>query len=86
MMRKTITRTLTKATVNGYTVEMVEGKPNVKPLESVTAWGKLTEKEASKVLDEKYGKDAKAIVGEIVYTDETYEIDVETFVEMATKI
>lgn len=83
MMRKTITRTLTRATVNGYTVKMEGNIPNVTPLDPVTAWGNLTDKEAEKVLVEKYGKEMKPIVGEITYADETYQIDIETFVANA---
>lgn len=86
MMRKTITRTLTRATVTGYTVEMTNGKPDVKPLDPVTAWGKLTDSEAEKVLLTAYGKDAKPIVGGVEYTDETYEISIDDFVSLATKI
>ena len=83
MMRKTITRTLTRATVNGYTVKMEGNLPNVTPLDPVTAWGNLTDKEAEKVLVEAYGKEVKPIVGEVVYNEETYQIDIATFVANA---
>lgn len=86
MMRKTITRTLTRATVNGYTVKMEGNLPVVTPLDPVTAWGNLTDKEAEKVLVEKYGKEVKPIVGEITYNEETYKIDIPTFVEFATLV
>lgn len=86
MVSKKITRTLTKSTINGYTVEMVEGKPTVKPLNPVTAWGNLTDKEAEKVLVEEYGKEAKPIVGEVTVTEETYSIPVTAFVLHGEKV
>lgn len=85
MMRKNIIRTLTKATINGYTVDMVEGKPVVTALHPVTAWGKLTDKEAEKAFSAAY-ENAKVFVGGVDYTEETYCININTFVANATRV
>lgn len=86
MMRKTITRTLTRATITGYTVDVVDGQPNITPLDPVTAWGKLTDAEAEKALIAAYGKEAKPIVARVEYVDETYEINIEDFIALANKV
>ena len=83
MMRKTITRTLTRATINVYKVSTVNGAPVVETLEPVTAWGNVTENEALKAVHAKYGKTGGITVGEITFADEVYKIDIDTFVANA---
>lgn len=85
MMRKNIVRTLTKATINGYTVDMVEGKPVVTALDPVVVWGKLSDKEAAKAFSAAY-ENAQVFVGSVDYTEETYCIDIDTFVANATHV
>lgn len=85
MVAKKITRTLTRATIHGYVVKMVDGKPVPEELAPVEAWGTITEKEAVKILENVYGKECRPIVGEVTYTDEEYTISVEAFVANAEK-
>lgn len=83
MMRKNITRTLTRSTITVFAVKMVNGKPELEQLEPVTAWGNLTDKEALKVAKEQHGDIKGLTVGEIQSTEETYMIDIDTFVANA---
>lgn len=84
MMRKNITRTLTRSTVSAYRLTKAEGKPTIEQLEPLTAWGKLTEKEAEKLVSDTYGRGC--MVDSIVMQDETYCISVDKFVENAVKV
>ena len=81
MMRKHITRTLTRSTVTAYAVKKVDGRPEVENLEPVTVWGTPNEKEALKAVREAHG--ANAIVGEVTITEETYRIKIDDFVALA---
>lgn len=86
MMRKNITRTLTRSTIHAFGVKMVDGKPELVTLEPVTAWGKVDEKEAMKAIKEAHGSDISVTIGEIEHVDETYKIDIDTFVANAVKV
>lgn len=86
MMRKTICRTMATSTINAFTLEMVDGKPTVKNLPTITVMGKATEKDALKALREIHGKNKSITVGSIEVTEDTYEISVDDFIKCATKI
>lgn len=87
MMRKTITRTLIRTTVNAYRIEKdSNGKPKVTNVEPLTVWGKVTEKEAKKALAEMHGKEANVMVANIESVEETYQISIDAFVANATKV
>lgn len=86
MMRKSITRSLIRSDIHAYSVEIVNDEPVVKPLPVVTVWGKITTAEANKAVREAHGKDIAATVAKIESVEETYKIDVETFVKNATKV
>lgn len=86
MMRKTITRTMCTSTVHAYTLSIVDGKPVAKELEPVVVMGKAKEKDALKVLKDKYGSTTAITVGKIQVEESTYEISVEDFVKYATKV
>ena len=83
MMRKNITRTLTRSTITVFAVKMVNGNPEIERLEPVTVWGNPTDKEALKAARDKYGDVKGLTVGDIQSTDETYIIDIDTFVANA---
>lgn len=83
MMRKHITRTLTRATITAYTVKMVDGVPTAEVLPTVVAWGNLTEDEAVKAVKAAHGKNIAITIGEIATEDVTYKIDIDTFVANA---
>lgn len=86
-MRNTITRKLVETTINGYTIEMENGKPAVKDLEPVVVFGNVTtERQAKRALVEKHGKDVNILVGEIKSEEVQYEISVEDFIKNATRI
>ncbi len=85
MIRKHITRTMTRATITAYTVKMVDNKPVVDQLEPVSVWGELTEKEAKKAVKEAHGV-ADATIGNIEYVKETYKITIDKFVENAEMV
>lgn len=85
MIRKHITRTLTRATIKAFTVKMADGLPVVEALEPVSAWGELTEKEAKKAVKDAHGI-ADATIGEIEYVKETYKIEIDKFVENAEMV
>ena len=86
MMRKKITRSLTKATIHAYAIDIVDGKPTIVQLDPVTAWGNLTEVEALKAIKAQYGKATAATISDITYEEEIYQIDIATFVKYATKV
>ena len=82
-MRATITRSVVVSTVNGYTIEIQEGKPTVKELEPVTVYGKLTKDKATKELKRVYGKDQAVSVSTVTEEEKQYEISVADFVKYA---
>ena len=83
MMRKNITRTLTRNTISAFTVKTVDGKPDITMLDPVCAYGNLTDKEALKAVKDKYKDVPNVCVGEVKTEDVTYQISVEDFVERA---
>lgn len=85
-MRKTIVRTMSTSTIHAYMLEIVDGKPVAKDLEPLTVMGCAKEKDALKVLKDKYGKDNAITVGKIEVTENTYEISVDDFVKYAKKV
>lgn len=86
MMRKHITRTLTRSTVTAYAVKMIDGKPEVETLEPVTVWGTPTDKEALKAVKEAHGDISGITVGEIKSTEETYRVTISDFVAIAERV
>lgn len=84
MMRNTITRTLATSEITGFTLEIVDGKPQVKELEKITIAGKAKEKDALKALKKVYGDVKGLTVGNIEVSENVYEISVEDFVKYAT--
>ena len=85
MMRKNITRTLTRATVKAFTMEMENGLPVIHALDPVYGWGNITGKEAKKLVKDQLGVE-DCVVGEIEFAQETYKIDINKFVENAEMV
>ncbi|MBO5715007.1 MAG: hypothetical protein J6S23_01275 [Clostridia bacterium] len=86
-MRNTITRKIVETTINGYTIEMENGKPTVVNLEPVVVFGNVTsERQAKRALVDVYGKETPVFIGEIKSEEVQYEISVEKFIENATRI
>lgn len=86
MMRKHITRTLTRSVVPAYTVKIVDGKPEIETLEPVTVWGVPTEKKALKAVKDAHGDINGIAVGEIQSTEETYRVTIDDFVTIAERV
>lgn len=86
MMRKHITRTLVRSDIHAYGVGVKDGKPELVALPVVTGWGKLTEDEARKLVKTQLGNDSAVTITEIVHSEETYKIDIDTFVKNAVKV
>lgn len=86
-MRNTITRQIVETTITGYAIEKVDGKPVVNELEPVVVFGNVnSERQAKKILTDKYGKEMAITVGEIKSDLVQYEISVEKFIENAKRI
>lgn len=86
MMRKHITRTLTRSTITAFAVKMVDGKPELETLEPVTVWGTPTDKEALKAVKEAHGDITGITVGNIQSTEETYRVTISDFVAIAERV
>ena len=82
-MRATITREMVVSTINGYTIEIEEGKPTVKEVQPVTVYGKVTKDKALKELKKVYGKDAPVSVSTVDEETKRYEISVADFIKYA---
>lgn len=86
MMRKTIVRTMATSEITAFKLAMIDGQPVATPLEPVTVMGEANEKEATKAIKERYGKNSLITIGEIKVTKDTYEISVEDFLKYAKKV
>ena len=86
MMRNTITRTLATSEIHAYRLVMKEGKPEVETLPVMTVGGKVTEREAERVLRKQYGQNAPFTVSKIDVREDVYEISVEDFMKYAKKV
>ena len=82
-MRATITREMVVSTINGYTIEIQEGKPTVKEVSPVTVYGKVSKDKALKELKKVYGKDAPVSVSTVTEESKRYEISVADFIKYA---
>ena len=86
MMRTTICRTLATSTIKIFKIKMVDNTPTIENLPDLIVSGKVTEKDAFKILREKYGKNHSITIGSIDVEENTYEISVEDFLKYATKV
>ncbi|MBQ8168675.1 hypothetical protein IJZ97_04580 [bacterium] len=86
MMRSAITRTLAVSEITAHALTMKDGVPTVENLHIVNVPGKVSEKEAIKIIRNQYGKDFSVTIGNITTTEDTYEISVEDFMKYARKV
>jgi hypothetical protein len=84
MIRTKITRTMATSEIKGYRVKVEKGVPSAETLDPIVMGGKVKEKDALKALEKQYGKGV--IVGDIVVSEDVYEISVEDFLKYATKV
>jgi len=81
-MRKTMTREITKTTVELGKIKMVDGNPKVEQLPTETMLGNVSMEKAQKKLNKKYNEPVTIFSVEANTT--TYEMPVETFMQYAT--
>lgn len=86
MMRNTITRTMATSEIHAFRLTMEGGNPKVETLPVMTVSGKVTTKDAERLLRKEYGKTAPITVKEIVVSEDVYEITVEDFLKYAKKV
>lgn len=86
MMRSTITRTLAVSNFTAHAVFMKDGEPTIKTIEVTNVPGKVSEKEAMRIIRNQYGKDISVTIGKINTQEDTYEISVDDFMKYAKKV
>ena len=86
MMRTTINRKLIECTIRGHLTYYKDGKPIVKELEPVIAYGNITKAEALKELRRVYGRKDGLTVSKIDQVEKQYQISVKEFVKHAEVI
>lgn len=84
-MRTEFTRTLATSTIKPCTITVKDGKPEITELEAVTVAGKVSEKEALKAVQKKYGKSSNIAIASIEVVEDLYSISLEDFMKYATK-
>lgn len=85
-MVETIKRKLVENTVFSYSIENGRDSPTLVSLEPITVYGKITEKEAVKILKEKF-PDKETIHLVKIESKETHlEIKIEDFIRYAKPI
>lgn len=86
-MRNKITRKLTETVITGYSVEVREdGKPELIQLEPLTVFGVVSDRTALRELKRANPDKNGVTVATINTEDVQYEIPVEDFVQIATRI
>lgn len=85
-MRKTITRSMATSTIKSFKTSIVDGKPEVKELDPVIVAGKVSEKDALKVLKKEMEDVNGVVIAGIETKEDVYEISVEDFIKYATKV
>ncbi len=86
MMRSTITRTLAVSEITAHVVTMKDGQPTIDTIHIVNVPGKVSEKEAMRIIRNQYGKEISATIGNISTQEDTYEISVDDFMKYAKKV
>ena len=81
-MRKTMTREVTLTTVKLGRVSVVEGRPAVEEMEDVVLIGNITLERAQREVRKSFGNDV-TVFG-VQADTKTYELPLETFIEIAT--
>lgn len=82
MVRKMMTKEVTKTIVKLAIMELVDGRPVARELEDETILGNVSQESAQKTLNKKHGQPVTVFGVEADTT--TYEMPVETFLQYAT--
>lgn len=86
MARKTITRTIQTSLISGFAISMVNDEPVTKKLDSVSVVGKVSHKDAMKILKEKAPESEVVTVSKIEVSENTYKLNLEDFIKYGEKI
>ena len=85
-MRKYITRTMSTSTIHGFKVTIKDGTPVAEALEPIVVGGKVSHKDATKLLKKQYADCEMLTVNKIDVTEDTYQISVDEFIKHAKKV
>lgn len=85
-MRNTIERKMLETTIHAFSVKIVDGVPDVQPIEPVIVYGKISHANAVKAVKRKHPELQGITVSKIESEEVRFEIDVETFIANAHKI
>jgi predicted lactoylglutathione lyase len=86
VLRKNLVRKITTTTAQIFKISMNGNTPQIEELDKITLLGKPTEREILKAVKEKHGAGGSYTIGETTVEDTMYEMAVEDFVALATKI
>lgn len=85
MITRKITRTLTMSTIYASEVKMIDNVATIIELAPIELLGKVTQKEAMRVVRQSVGN-KNVYINRIDYIEETFECNVEDFLEIANKV
>ena len=85
-MIDTIKRKICVTTIHSYAIENGRDSPTVKGLDPITVYGKVSEKEARKIVREKYSEESKIHLAQIDTNEMHLEITIEDFIRYAKPI
>ena len=86
-MRNTIQRKMVETRVHGFRIDIAEnGEPKVSAIAPVLTFGKVTHKEAEKLLRASAPEANSVTVAKIESAEAMYEIKVEDFISHAVRI
>ena len=88
-MKQTVSRTITLTKIHHNTIELDGEHVNVLPAELLTVGGNLTKEQANKVLHDHYngfktGNIQSAVIIYLDHETDTYEMDLNDFIQYAT--
>lgn len=85
MTKQTLTRSMVRSTIHGFVANFANGVPSVESLDPIVVYGKVTEKEAKKMLIS-YAGVSNVMVGEIISEPVVMEISLNDFLAHAHEV
>lgn len=85
-MVETIKRKLVENRIHSYSIENGRDSPELKGLEPIVVYGKISEKEALKIVQEKYPAEKTIHLAKIETNELHLEIKIEDFIRYAKPI
>lgn len=88
-MKQTVTRTITLTHIHHNIIEVDDGAVNAIPVMHISVGGKLDKEQATKALHDHYNgfktdKIQSAVITHLDHETNTYEMDLNEFIEQAT--